>query len=298
MTTRRSGLPVNGWLIIDKPSGMSSAKVVSRVKGITRARKAGHGGTLDPMATGVLPVALGEATKTTAHALTGSKTYEFTVRWGEARTTDDLEGEVVESSVRRPKREEILAALPLFSGVIRQVPPAFSAIKVEGKRSYALARKGRPPELAEREVHIYQLDLLATDGEDLARFRVECGGGTYVRALARDMAAHLGTFGHLVELRRTRVSAFGEDRAISLDKLQDMWQFPAPCEDLLPVMTALADIPALALTGPQAERLRSGQTVAAANVADGTVCAVASGNPVALAEVRDGTVRPLRVFNL
>ena len=298
MGRRRHGLPLNGWLIIDKAAGASSAQVVAAVRRITGAAKAGHGGTLDPLATGVLPIALGEATKTVSFALDDDKSYRFTVRWGEERTTDDAEGEVAASSAARPARAVIEAALAEYTGDIEQVPPAFSAIKVQGERAYKLARHGEILELNPRTVTVHAFRLIECPSIDEAVFEVDCGKGTYVRALARDLGRRLGCFGHVVQLRRTRVGRFSETGAISLEKLGELWQCSPPFEHLLPVQTGLDDIPALALTGPQADRLRSGQSVVVLDAGDGLVCAMHGGRPVALAQAASGEVRPVRVFNL
>ncbi len=295
---RRRGLPLHGWLVIDKPGGITSARVVSQVLRLTGARKAGHGGTLDPLATGVLPVALGEATKTAPYAVDSTKSYRFQARWGEERDTDDSEGAVTATSERRPGREEIEAALAAFTGLIEQVPPAFSAIKVAGQRAYDLARRGEPAELKPRPVRITRFELIDRPDADHAIFEVDCGKGAYVRALVRDLARSLGSRGHVDSLRRTRVGCFDEEQAISLDRLAELLHSAPPHDCLLPVETVLADIPALILTEPQATRLKNGQAVRVLNAADGAVCAMASGRPVALAEVRDGELRPVRVFNL
>lgn len=295
---RRPSLKLDGWIVVDKNIGLTSADVVAKVRRITGAAKAGHAGTLDPLATGVLPVALGEATKTVSYVQDSSKTYRFTVRWGEERDTDDAEGQVIRAADARPARPAILAALSAFTGSIEQVPPAYSAVKVAGERAYKLARKGEAAELAPRVIRIDRFALLDQPDADHARFEVDCGKGAYVRALARDLGRHLGVFGHIAALRRTRVGPFTEAQAFSLDKLRELWQNTRPSEVLLPVETALVDIPALALTGPQADRLRSGQPVRVLGTADGTVCAMAAGKPVALAEIAAGEVRPVRVFNL
>ncbi|MCW5731135.1 MAG: tRNA pseudouridine(55) synthase TruB [Alphaproteobacteria bacterium] len=298
MSRRRRGLPLNGWLVLDKPAGMTSAQAVAAVRRITGAAKAGHGGTLDPLATGVLPVALGEATKTVGFALDADKGYRFRVRWGEARDTDDAEGATTATSDRRPSDAEIAAALPIFTGQILQKPPAYSAIKVAGERAYALARQGAPPELAPRQVEVHELRLVGRSGPDEAEFTILCSKGTYVRALVRDLGQRLGCFGHVVALRRTRAGPFREEQAISLEKLGELWQGAPPFGHLLPVETALDDIPALALTGPQADRLRSGQPIKVLDAGDGLVCAKQGGRAVALAEIAGGEVRPVRVFNL
>jgi tRNA pseudouridine55 synthase len=290
-------ITINGWLNIDKPAGLSSAAVVARVKHATGARKAGHGGTLDPLATGVLPIALGEATKTVAYVMDGTKAYRFTARWGEARSTDDLEGEVTETSEKRPSAAEIKAVLSEFEGEISQVPPVYSAIKVAGRRAYSLAREGNPPELAARSVRVDRLSMLS-NGPDWAEFEVECGKGTYVRSLARDLARRLGSVGHIIVLRRTKAAGFSEKTAISLDSVAELSHSARLVEALLPVETALADIPALALTGIDANRLRRGQCVQVSGTEDGTVCVMADGRAVALARVAGGEVQPVRVFNL
>jgi len=290
--------PRHGWVIVDKPAGPTSAAVVGRVKRLTGARKAGHGGTLDPLATGVLAVALGEATKTVAFILEGQKTYRFAVRWGESRSTDDAEGEVTGTSAVRPAGGAIVAALSRFTGRIAQVPPVYSAVKHGGQRAYAMARAGRPPVLASRLVDVHRFELVAQPNRDAASFVVECGKGTYVRALARDLAAALGTVAYVAEIRRIRAGPFGEDQAISLEKLATLGHSAPPETYLLPVEAALAGIPALALTGSQAERLRHGVAVPVNSLNDGTVCVTAAGRLVALAEVTGCKARPVRVFDL
>lgn len=294
---KRKGKPINGWLIIDKPSGKSSARVVSEVRRLTGAAKAGHSGTLDPIATGVLPIALGEATKTVSFVVAGPKTYRFTVRFGEARDTGDAEGRAIGTSDVIPTADGIRRALPAFRGEILQVPPEYSAIKVAGRRSYALARKGEAVALKPRRVAVHRFELLRAHGAT-ARFELCCGKGTYVRALARDLAEALGTLGFVESLRRTAVGPFGEGEAISLEKLEALVHSAALEAHLLPVEAALVDIPALHLTKTQAERLRHGQAVRVLRTENGTVCVVAAGRPVALAEVTDGEARTVRVFNL
>ena len=284
--------------MIDKPAGKTSAGVVAEVKHLTQAAKAGHGGTLDPLATGILPVALGEATKTVPYLMDRAKSYRFTVRWGETRTTDDEEGEVTEISTVRPSAPEIDAVLPDFLGEIEQMPPIFSAIKVGGKRAYDLARKGESVELAPRLVQVTRFVMKSCPDSESAEFEVDCGKGTYVRALARDLAAALGTCGYVARMRRTQVGPFYDTAAISLDNLGELSHSAALFEAILPVETVLDDIPALALTGPQADRLSSGQMVRVLNVADGVYCARSAERLVALTEAKDGEVRPLRVFNL
>jgi tRNA pseudouridine55 synthase len=302
---RPKGLPIHGWLCLDKPAGMTSTEAVSRVRRITHARKVGHGGTLDPLATGVLPIAMGEATKTVAYAMEGRKHYRFTARLGEARTTDDAEGEVVATSDRRPTSAEIEAALPSFVGLIEQVPPSFAAIKVEGERAYDLARRGEPVQLAPRNVRVDRFDLIERPDPDHATFELLCGRGTYVRALVRDLGAKLGCLGHVMALRRLRVGPFREEDAVSLGALEQLVADDALPQALLPVGIALGDLPALALTQPQVDRLCAGQTIRVAPGllagepdADATVRAMAAGRMVALARLHGGELSPVRVFNL
>ena len=292
---------LNGWLIIDKPTGMTSARVVAMVKRSTGAAKVGHAGTLDPLATGVLPLALGEATKTVRFATGCRKRYRFRVCWGIAKDTDDREGAVIGENETRPDAAAIAAALPGFTGTILQRPPAYSAIKVAGERAYALARAGKPPELAVRPVEIDELQLIAMPDADHADFAAVVGEGTYIRSLARDLAAALGSLGHIVELRRTAVGRFTEDRAISLDSALALGHKLAASEHLLPVETALDDIPALAVTAEEAERLRHGQRVTPRNtcgeIADGaTVGAWLDQRIVALARIEAGVLRPVRII--
>lgn len=294
---KRKGRPINGWLNLDKPQGLTSTQAIGRVRRLTQAAKLGHGGTLDPLATGVLPIALGEATKTLPYVVDSEKAYEFTVAWGEERDTDDAEGEVVAQSDQRPDKAAIEAMLPRFTGVIEQVPPAFSAIKVDGKRAYDLSRRGEAVELAPREVEIHSLELLAAEPEQ-ARFAMTCGKGTYVRSLARDLARALGTRGHVTELRRTRVGPFHAAAAISLDMLEDMVHSAPPEKILLPVETALDGIPALAVTGGEAKRLQSGQVLHVPSRKSGVVRVMVDDALVALAAIEHGELRPLRVFNL
>ncbi len=298
MARRRKGKAIHGWLNIDKPLGLSSAKAVAEVKRLTGAAKAGHGGTLDPLATGVLPIALGEATKTAAWSMDGRKAYRFVVRWGIETATDDREGEELRTSNVRPDETAIKKVLPDFTGKIEQIPPAYSAIKVDGRRAYRRARDGEIVELAPRIVQVFDLQLISMPDSDHAEFEVVCGKGTYVRSLGRDIAARLGTAGHIAGLRRTAVGPFEIEQSISLDILADMGHNSPLNSYLLPVETALDDIPALALTLPQAERLRHGQMVRVLNAPPGPCVAMADGKPVALAEVEDDEVRPVRVFNI
>ena len=298
MVRKRRGERVDGWLAIDKPAGKTSAQIVAEVKRIFSAQKAGHGGTLDPMATGILPIAFGEATKTVEYVMRGSKVYRFSVCWGEARDTDDREGKIVGVTDARPPAADIVAVLGRFIGDIEQIPPAYSAIKHQGRRAYELARSGQTPELASRKVSIYEFSLESVDDRDHATFRVVCGKGTYVRGLARDVAIELGTLAHVSELRRCKVGPFDENGAISLDSLHTLGHSSARSQHLLPVEVALADIPAISLTQKQAEKLRRGETVSVDSSEIGLRCAMASGRLIALAEMADGRVRPKRVFNL
>ena len=297
MADKTKDLPLNGWLVIDKPAGLSSAAVVAKVKRHTNARKVGHAGTLDPIATGVLPLALGEATKLTSYAMGNRKTYRFTVIWGEARDSDDSEGVVVKQSDVRPAVEDIEAALVNFVGEISQRPPAFSAIKVEGRRAYDLARRGEAPELAERNVNVFEYRLLSAQS-DCAELEVVCGKGTYVRALARDLAAYLGTCGYLSALRRTRVGTFNLGAAFSLDKLNELVHSAAPENWLLPLEAPLDDIPAVAVMEGEAKRLRLGQAIRVPRQGDGEVLIKASGRAVGIGLLQAGELRPKRVFNL
>jgi tRNA pseudouridine55 synthase len=298
MRTRR-GVPLHGWLVIDKPQGLTSAQVVGLVRRITNAAKLGHGGTLDPLATGVLPIALGEATKTVSYVMDGAKTYRFTVRWGESRDTDDVEGRVTAETPVRPTSDSIRAALPAFTGEILQAPPAYSAIKIDGERAYKRARAAEDVRPAPRLVRVDSLTLLSAEGPDHAVFEVACGKGTYVRALARDLARTLGTLGAIAALRRLRVGPFSENQAISLEELGAN-MLTAPQTVLFSVETALDDIPALAMTETQAGDLRQGRRVAWPSAGQGgeTVLATHDGKPVALARIEGGQVCPVRVLNL
>lgn len=308
MGRRRKGRPLNGWLVIDKPLGLTSNAVVGQVRRLMNAAKVGHGGTLDPLATGLLPLAFGEATKTVSYVMDGRKTYRFTVRWGEARTTDDAEGTVSAVSDVRPERAAILAVLPRFQGLIEQIPPAFSAIKVDGERAYDLARAQEEFELAPRPVRIDSLELIDQPDPDHARFEVACGKGTYMRALARDLALALGTVGHVAELRRTAVGPFTEKHAISLEKLGPLVHSAPPETILLPIATALDDIPALALIDEEIRQIRNGQELPILALANrstlpklapgGVVLVTADGAALALTRVEGGALRPFRVLNI
>ena len=320
MGRKRKGTPVHGWVVLDKPEGVTSTQAVARVRKAFDAQKAGHAGTLDPLATGVLAIALGEATKTVPYVMAGQKRYRFTVRWGLATDTDDSQGEIIERTPARPTKAAIIACLPEFIGEISQVPPRFSAIKVEGARAYDLAREGADFVLQARRITVDAAALVEMSEPDLAVFEMECGKGSYVRAWVRDFARALGTLGHVVSLRRLRVGAFCVESAISLESLEALGHSPAALERILPISTALDDIPALAVTGSDSVRLRSGNPIlirapqlarlATARDASGAACegasmqgltvflSTAKGEPVALAEVAEGELRPFRVFNL
>ena len=297
--SRRKGRKISGWINLDKPAGMTSAQAVGRVRHLFQAAKAGHAGTLDPLATGVLPIALGEATKTVPYLMDATKGYDFTVRWGEARDTDDSEGAVTATSDRLPTSAEIDAALPDFVGIVQQIPPRYSAIKVEGRRAYKLARAGAAVALEPREVEIIELVRTshAPDGAETG-FRMVCGKGTYVRALARDLAEKLGTCGYIAGLVRTRVGPFEIADSISLEKLERLSHSAAAERALEPVATALDDIPALAVTESEAHRLRCGQSLRHPAAQEGTAKATAKGRLVALVSAHEGVVHPLRVFSL
>jgi len=316
MARRRRGSPVHGWVVLDKPKGITSTQAVARVRGLFDANKAGHAGTLDPLATGVLAVALGEATKTIPFAVEGDKQYRFVARWGEARDTDDADGKPVAWSDVRPIEQQILDVLPRFIGEIMQVPPVFSAIKVAGERAYDLARDGQPPALIARPISIFSARLVEFPDPDHAVFEVECGKGSYIRAWVRDIAQALGTYGHVSELRRLKAGPFSVSAAISLERLEAFGHSPAALEHLRPIATALDGIPALAVTDPDSVRLRSGNSVliraplyarlmeqSAASEPGGQIdgqtvyLSTAKGEPVALAEIAGGELRPFRVFN-
>lgn len=308
MARRDKGRKVDGWVVLDKPVGLTSTEAVARVKRIFNAAKAGHAGTLDPLASGCLPIALGEATKTVTHAMDGEKLYRFTVRWGAETDTDDTEGSVIATSDLRPTEDEIRAALPEFTGRIAQVPPRYSAVKIAGERAYDLARGGELVEIEPREIAVHRLELVECPDPDTAIFLAECGKGAYVRALARDLGRRLGVRGHVIQLRRLAVGPFGEERMISLEKLEELRHKAGAsggldaADALLSVATALDGIPALAMTERDAARLRRGQAVILrgrdAPVVSGPAYAVFGGLPVALGEVDKGAFNPRRVFNL
>jgi tRNA pseudouridine55 synthase len=304
---RRDKRDVHGWVVLDKPIGMTSTHAVAVLKRLFQAKRAGHAGTLDPLASGGLPIALGEATKTVPFVMEGRKRYRFTVSWGEERDTDDIEGRVVKNSALRPTAEQVKALLPRFTGLIEQVPPQYSAIKVQGERAYDLARDGETVELQPRPVEIHELTLVEHTDSGQSVFEAECGKGTYVRALARDIGRILGCFGHISALRRTVVGPFTERDMIPLEELEALCNRAASGEGsladaLLPVETALDDIPALAVTRADAARLHRGQAVLLrgrdAPNCSGTVYVTVAGRLLALAEIGNGELIPKRVFNL
>jgi tRNA pseudouridine55 synthase len=313
MARKRKGAPIHGWVLVDKPVGATSTQAVAAVKRVFGAQKAGHAGTLDPMASGLLAVALGEATKTVPFAMEAEKVYHFTARWGEARDSDDAEGQVTATSPNRPAGADIEALLPRFTGEIPQVPPAFSAIKVQGERAYDIARDGEEPRLEPRIVLVHEIRLVSQPDSDHAEFEMRCGKGTYVRAWVRDLARALGTLGYVSQLRRTRIGPFAIPDAISLEKLVSFGHSPAAFEHLRPISTALDGIPALAVTGTDAVRLRSGNSILMraglfariereAHAGDDlqgltVLLSSAAGEPIALAELQGGELRPFRVFN-
>lgn len=304
---RKKGLAINGWLIIDKPAGITSTSVVNQVRRAFDAQKAGHGGTLDPLATGILPIAFGHATKTVPYVMDGTKLYRFTLRLGEARDTDDADGQVIETSDVRPTDDALRAALPAFRGDIMQTPPIFSAIKIAGERAYDMAREGRPPVMEPRPARVDRFELIERVDADTAIFEVQSGKGVYMRSLARDVARAAGSVGHIAALRRLRVGPFTLADAITLDKLAPIGDTPRSSPDLLlPVETALADIPALALTQAETMRLTEGQAISlldlmgripdGANPAGGLARAMAGGRVIGLCRLEEGWLRPERIL--
>ncbi len=305
---------INGWINIDKPLDMTSTQAVGKVKKILGMKKVGHAGTLDPLATGVLPIAVGEATKTVQFLQNREKGYEFTITWGEARDTDDMEGDVIETSDIRPTQDAIEAALPAFIGNITQTPPKYSAIKINGDRAYDLAREGVEFEIQSRTVTVYDLKLLSCDA-NTASFICTCGKGTYIRSIARDLAEAMGTVGYISALRRTFVGGFSADNAISFDKLAEIVDNKGAQEACLGLGLALDDIPALPLTLQEASRLRNGQKIIFSakpdmdrlnghginplTVKDAIVLATNdNGKPLGLIRMNGVSAKPERLFNL
>jgi tRNA pseudouridine55 synthase len=303
---KRKKTPIHGWIALDKPYGMGSTQALGKVRWLLNAEKAGHGGTLDPLASGLLPIALGEATKTVSYAMDGRKVYRFTAKWGEERNTDDLEGQVTVTSDQRPSQGEIEAILPRFTGEIMQAPPAFSAIKVDGERAYDLARSGEQVELAARPILIEALRLTDLPDVDHATFEVTCGKGTYIRSLARDIGRALGSAAHVTMLRRIAVGPFAESDMISLEKLEEL-SHKAPGGDAMngvlhPIATVLDGIPALAVDESGTQRLRQGQPIPLGGAivpdTDDTVLITHGGEPVGIGQVEHGMLKPKRLFNL
>jgi tRNA pseudouridine55 synthase len=293
---RSTRIEVNGWVVLDKPVGMTSTHAVARLKRLFNAKKAGHAGTLDPLASGVLPVAFGEATKTVPYVQDGEKFYRFTISWGAETDTDDADGKVTERSDLRPELDAIRAALPQFMGTILQKPPIYSAIKVAGERAYDLARDGETPDLAPRPVTIHALTL-ASATRDEAVFEAHCGKGTYVRSIARDLGRVLGCHGHVAALRRTRVGPFNETDAIPLAQLLDA----TPPDALRSVAAGLIEIPQIAVDRDTAARLRRGQSILLRGrdmPAEGAAFASCGGVVVAVGAIEHGELVPGRVFNL
>ncbi|GAB4522128.1 MAG: tRNA pseudouridine(55) synthase TruB [Parvularculaceae bacterium] len=306
---RKRGRPIHGWIALDKPYDMTSTEAVSRLRRLFDAQRCGHAGTLDPLATGILPVAFGEATKTVPFVQDSPKSYRFTARWGVATNTDDAEGERIAESAARPSREAIEAALEGFIGEIEQIPPAFSAIKVKGARAYDLARDGETVKLEPRLVNVYDLRLTDIPDADRAVFEAETGKGAYVRALVRDLARALGTVGHVADLRRTAVGPFNEARAVTLAALEEAEQGPDRDACLLPVVAALEALPALEVTGQDVFQLRRGQAVVltphqarslrgGAKGALPAVLAKSDGAAAAICALDGLSLKPARVFNL
>jgi tRNA pseudouridine55 synthase len=294
---RSSRLEINGWINLDKPTGVSSTQAVGRLKFLFNAKKAGHAGTLDPLASGVLPVAFGEATKTVPVVQDGAKSYRFRVRWGEESATDDAEGEIVARSDRRPAAAEIESILPRFVGAILQTPPTFSAIRIAGSRAYDLARDGETFEIEARPIHVYRLELIAAESDD-AVLEAECGKGAYVRAIARDLGRALGCYGHVIELRRTRVGPFSVDAGIPLDRLPDDADLMARA--ILPLQAGLAEIPIVPVDRSAAATLRRGQKLLLRGPAptQGRAYIECFGTPIAFGVVEEGYFVSTRVFNL
>lgn len=301
------GRPISGWLILDKPFDFGSTEAVSKIKWLFNAQKAGHAGTLDPLASGMLPIALGDATKTVPYVMDGRKIYEFTVTWGEERTTDDMEGEVLNTSSNRPDEQAIRDLLPNYTGTIFQIPPQFSAIKIAGERAYDIARGGEAVEIPAREVEIHRITLIGCPDTDTARFEVECGKGTYVRALARDFGRDLGCYGFISELRRSMVAPFAEDVMVPLAKLTELEAIEDRDERLaaldaylIDTSEALSSLPHLIISDDQAHRLKMGNPILLrgrdAPTQEMDAYATARGKLIAIGEIAEGEFRPKRVF--
>ncbi len=298
MSQKRSNRAVvDGWVVLDKPVGLTSTQAVSRLKRIYNAQKAGHAGTLDPLASGILPVAFGEATKTVPFVQDGEKAYRFAVRWGAESNTDDSDGEITKTSEKRPEPGEIERLLPQFIGEILQTPPQFSAIKIAGERAYDLARGGEQVELKPRAVTIHSLTIESSTPEETVFF-MECGKGAYVRAIARDLGRLIGCYGHVTALRRTRVGPFLEDDSFTLDEIEGQGM---AADALLSVEAGLSELPCVVVDRDTAARLRRGGSVVLRGrdaPHGGIVYAACGGVPVAFGEVVEGALVPSRVFNL
>ncbi|MFP1630181.1 tRNA pseudouridine(55) synthase TruB [Zhengella sp. ZM62] len=310
---KKKGRDVSGWIILDKPAGMGSTQAVSKVKWLFNAQKAGHAGTLDPLASGMLPIALGDATKTVPYVMDGEKIYTFTVAWGEERATDDLEGGVTATSDKRPARADVEAILPGYLGIVMQVPPQFSAIKIDGERAYDIARDGEDVDIPAREVEIFSIDITAMD-DNTTTFEVACGKGTYVRSLARDMGRQLGCYGHVAVLRREEVAPFTADDLVTVETLEaarekgDALDGEASAKErfaaldalLIDTQAALEDLPHMALTDDAANRVRLGNPVILrgrdAPVEAEEAYVTARGRLVAIGAVSAGQFHPRRVF--
>lgn len=300
MARKRKGRDISGWLVVDKPAGPTSTAVVNKVRWALEAKKAGHAGTLDPEATGVLAVALGEATKTVPFITDALKAYEFTVRLGQATNTDDAEGEVIETSDLRPSDEEIKAALGSFIGDIEQVPPQFSAVKIDGERAYKRARDGEEMELAARPLYVESLLLIDRPDTDHVTLEMVCGKGGYVRSIARDLGRALGCLGHVLKLRRIWSGPFEASEGLSMEQIDALARTPELDDHLLPLEQGLADLPEVKATAEGAVRLRNGNPgmVIAQDVEYGEECwASFEGQAVAVGRFKAGELHPSRVFN-
>ncbi|WP_412057483.1 tRNA pseudouridine(55) synthase TruB [Bartonella sp. DGB2] len=312
---KKKGRSVSGWVILDKPKGMGSTEAVAKIKWLFQAEKAGHAGTLDPLASGLLPIALGEATKTVPYVMEGTKVYHFVIAWGEERNTDDLEGNVVKTSDKRPQEAEILALLPKYCGVIWQTPPQFSAIKIAGSRAYDLAREGEVVEIPAREVEIDRLTLLGIDEGGRARFEVVCGKGTYVRSLARDLGRDLGCYGHIAELRRVEVAPFDQEDMVELNVLEAkavpkddengeiplrFRNFDALDAFLIETGAALEFVPHYSLNDEEARRVRAGNAILLRGQGgpfdEEDLWVSQKGRLVAIGVLEQGQFKPRRVF--
>ena len=293
----------SGWIIVNKEVGMTSATVVNKIKRVLKVKKAGHAGTLDPLASGVLPIALGEATKTMSFAMNSNKSYEFDIKWGAATDTDDLEGKIVAESNIRPLKNDIINILPKFTGIIKQKPPAYSAIKINGVRSYKLARNSIISDIPEREVHIKEISLVKYINKDSARLKIECGKGVYVRSLARDMARVLNTHGHVVYLNRLSVGPFFHKDSILLADIANLVDKATISKAIKPISFVLDDIPAIDITSDEATLISRGQKVFIEDLVleEGTynkeVYITSNKAPIALARVENKYIHPFRVFN-